>query len=366
MAVDPQAAARQIRHAAVIALAACLALGQVGAQAQKAQLLEFAVTRAYPAGRAFTYAVITGMAGNYAYDALPNALKPADKKAPAPAPTPSLPDLHSMLDKPSCAAPGCLPHAQQLFELDKQWTSRPLTPVIQSPPPPAKCEKGMDGMQALRRAVDFDNGTMAWKRDAAAAETCYYLAALLQIPIAQYNLADMLLGGDDGVPTDQRVGLQWMDEAARNGFVPAQKRLAIGLEARGEAEQAARWYEEAGLSGDAYSQYQMARFRYSGLGGTGRSMMATFRWLDLALGQDFPGSGQSMDDLLAQVREDARDGIPGAMLVLGFAFEVGVPGRIRPDAHQAFEAYRDARRNGSREAEVALKRLCDGSPGACF
>ncbi len=387
---------------ALLALTPMLALHDGRAHAQEAQAgaaaLDFLMARALPQGRAFTFGVITGVAGNWAYAALPNALKPrADTPPPAPAPAPNppgvhttlgpppspptldLPDFKTILEKP-CPPGGCTSLTKTLFDLDqlgKQTTGvvRPVRPTIGPPPPPPECEQGMPGMAALKRAVDFDDGTLSWKRNAAAAEACYYVAARQDIPLAQYDLADMLLTGDDDIPVDLLTGVQWMEAAARNGFVPAQTRLAIAYEtgqegAEADLQEAAYWYAQAGSAGDAYAQYQMARFNYYGMGGMKHDWVAAFYWLDLALKQRFAPSGPTMDDLLGKIENDARADNPGALYVMGIAYQVGVPGRINPDAHNAFLAYRDAQRlgwnNPNYNVADALNYLCQDSPQACY
>jgi hypothetical protein len=273
----------------------------------------------------------------------------------------------------------CISLNKTLFDLDrlgkKAIAEHPSRPAINPPPPPPECEKDLEGTTALKRAIDFDDGTLSWQRNAAAAETCYYSAALQHIPGAQYDLADMLLTGDDDVPTDRDKGLQWLEEAARNDFVPAQTRLAIAYEtgtegASSDLQEAAHRYERAAGLGDAYAQYQMARFSIYGMGGMQPDWIAAFYWLDLALKQGFPASGPTMDSLLAKIKSDARADNPGAHYVLGIAYQVGVPGRISADPHNAYFAYLTAQRLGwSRlryNVEKTLQYQCNIEQQACY
>jgi TPR repeat protein len=385
-------------YLAVAALGLLLLPGPDVARAQSGRILEFFATEALPAGRAFAFAIVSGvpsgMAANWLYDKLQDSSKQT-KPPPDATPGPSSPgsalaappvplkhsdpplDLSALRAVP-CPKDGCLSLHQELLTLNGIGNPPPppvdASPVIAPPPPPAPCTAQMPALAAMQRATAFDKGTLAWPRAAAAAEACYYVAAQHSVPLAQYCLADMLLTGDDGVAADRRAGLGWLEEAADNGVVPAQTRLAIDYETGSEAaplDQSAAgfWYEQAAEAGDAYAQYQIARFYARGLGGLPVDLVTAFYWLDLALKQNLPNSLATMDMLLAQVRADQRAGNPGAMFVLGIAYQFGVPQRIAPDPRSAFLAYRDAAQSGFRSprynAMTALQQLCDAAPWAC-
>ncbi|MGL4967913.1 MAG: tetratricopeptide repeat protein [Inquilinus sp.] len=329
--------------------------------AQQAQFLKFAITKALPLGRSFTFDIIGGIAGNWVYDALPDSFKPSTEGTD---PKPDTP-IDGSIFQNKCLTITCTSLNQNWFKLDQQWASRPK---IEAPAPPADCDQGMDGMTALKRAVAFDSGTRSWPRNAGAAAACYYVAARQQIPIAQYDLSDMLLQGDDGVPADRDLGLGWMEQAAVNGFVPAQTRLAAALEEKGgpsDLEQAARWYEAAARAGDAYAQYQIARFNYYGLANRPKNYYWAFVWLDLSLRHGFTDGAPVMDALLETIRSDAGARVPGALHLMGLAYGMGVPDRISSDLRQAYLYLRDARQLGYQDQQDVLNQLCDGAPQVC-
>ncbi len=98
-----------------------LSTGSAHAQAAKV-VLQFVATRALPAGRAFTFGVITGVGGNLTTEVLHNALKPA------PPPTPQTPvktDLSKLLLN-GCPIEGCKSLTAEAFNLDKLARLRPL------------------------------------------------------------------------------------------------------------------------------------------------------------------------------------------------------------------------------------------------
>jgi hypothetical protein len=92
------------------------------------------------------------------------------------------------------------------------------------------------------------------------------VAAQQNIPIAQFSLADMLLNGDIGVPRDQDRGLEYLEAAARNGFVPARIRLGDAYD-KANPSVAFKWFAAAANAGSTYAQYQLSRFFYYGIVG---------------------------------------------------------------------------------------------------
>ena len=203
-----------------------------------------------------------------------------------------------------------------------------------------------------------------------AAVTCYYVAARQTVPVAQHDLADMLLTGDGGVNVDLATGLAWLEKAAMGDFVPAQTRIALDYEAGTEGapldmDRAAHWYKETAWSDDAYAQYKMARVAWDGLGGLPKDSSLAFEWLGLALYSGFQGSHQTMNRLLDQLREDERLEYKGTFFAFGLAYEWGVPGRIQVDLPKAVARYRRADSMGHAGAARALDRVCRKAPSLC-
>jgi TPR repeat protein len=236
----------------------------------------------------------------------------------------------------------------------------PATEQVPPPPPPPGCEQeGLDGMTAMKRAVVLDDDTGFSKRNEPAARQCYLAAALKNIPIAQYSLADMLLSGDGG-PTDAIRGIQYLEAAALNGLPLAQYRLAQFYETATPADmrRALQWYGEAAVAGSPEAQYELSRFYYQGLGTLTPDRIAAFGWLNVALRNGYPPATETMHTLLDNLDADARAYRPDALFAMGIAWEYGVPGFIIADPRRALNIYLNAQRQGWPEADGALRHLC--------
>jgi TPR repeat protein len=317
---------------------------------------------------------------NLTGDAFKNAFRPPDQRQPSPPSAkpqpesfaPSLPDAGRLTSafpgiNPSsgCLLAGCKPiDFSKLANLSSPALTPP-SPTI-GPPPVPTCEgSSLDGLEALRRAAILDSGTSFAPRNAAAARACYYVAAQQNIPVAQFSLADMRLNGDVGVPRDPDRGLEYLEAAARNGFVPAQIRLGDAYD-RGEGtppnpSAAFKWFAVAANAGSTYAQYQLSRFFYGR-----KDYVGAFVWLNAALIGRYQPALATMQELLDLVYADARAGIAGAQFIVGAASEFGVPGVVSPDPRLAFLAYRDAQRGNWSAASSALQRVCFNFPAACF
>jgi hypothetical protein len=385
-----------------------LSLSATAAEAQAVvRALTYATTKALPAGRGYAIAAIAGAAsmaaggvvGGTAYDTLnnltgnvlKNAFKPqAPDQRPLPLPPsppgakpqpesslpPSLPDAGRLTSafpdvNPSsgCLLAGCKPIDLSNLPVFSPPAPTPLSPTIGPPPMPICDGSSLDGLEALRRGANLDSGSGFARRNAAAARTCYYVAAQQNIPIAQFNLADMLLNGDVGVPRNEDRGFEYMEAAARNGFLPAQIRLGDAYD-KGEGtppnpSAAFDWFAAAANAGSTYAQYQLSRFFYYGIAGR-KDYVGAFVWLNAALIGGYQPAFATMQELLDIVYADARTGIAGAQFIAGAASEFGVPGLIKPDPRLAFLAYRDAQRGNWSAAPSAVQRVCFNFPAACF
>jgi hypothetical protein len=352
--------------------------------------LTYTAARALPAGRGFTVEAAKmaagGVIGGISYDWFKNAFTPQvpdphtgggpPSFGTKPQPDPVPPDPHNSVVPitGSNSLGGCLLAGCKSIDFDKlvdSMLSKPVdAPLTINPPPAPTCEDNrLDGLEALRRGANLNSGTSFATRNPAAARTCYYVAAQQNVPIAQFNLADMLLTGDAGVAPDQTRGFEYMEAAARNGFLPAQIRLADAYD-RGEGTRPDRgavfnWFAAAANAGSSYAQFQLSRFYYYGLAGP-RDYVGAFIWLNVALMGGYQPASATMKDLLAIVDADARSGIAGAEFTMGTAFESGVPGFISPDPRSAFLAYRAAARGNWLAAPAALQRVCSNAPAACF
>jgi TPR repeat protein len=362
-----------------------LACSSIAAGAQVApavRALTYATARGLPIGRAFTIGAIkvaaAGIVGGASYDVLnnltgdvlKNAFKPPDPrdKAASESPSPN-PATAPGADPPSlCPLGGCKPI--DFSKLPDFTTLRPQGLPTIAPPPAPTCENvSLDGLEALRRGANLDSDSSFAKRNPAGARSCYYIAAQQNVPIAQYNLADMLLTGDIEVAPDPVRGFQYMEAAARNGFLPAQLRLADAYD-RGEGmppdrSAAYRWYMTAANAGSSYAQYQLSRYYYYGIASPTDNVGA-FIWLNTALMGGYQPALPTMNDLLVIIDGDAHAGIAGAQFTMGAAYEWGVPGLIQPDPRSAFFAYLAAQRGNWPGASIALQRVCSNVPAACL
>lgn len=368
-----------------------------GAQAQGAVGKIFALgVEALPLGRTFTFRLVTGgvaaaaggVVGNTSYDALNNltndALRNAFKPAKLPDPLPPAGQTPkgcaiascASIDFPKLVNPRAFVIPEPQLDGGGGAAALPvapparLAPAIQPPPPPPRCDDaGLDGLVAFQRAVNLDRDSSFAKRDAAAAQICYYVAAQQNIPVAQYDLADMLLRGDDGVRPDQARAMQYLEASAENGFMPAQIRLAVaydtGVGIAQNFSEAFRWYRQAAAARSGYAQYQLSRFYYYGLVDGKKSHNDAFLWLNQALKGGYDPAMAAMNNLLAKVEADAREGIAGAQFTIGMAYEDGVPGFYARDLRKAFLAYREAAEKDWLAAREALQKLCSDHPAYC-
>jgi len=375
----------------ILSAALMLAGAAVETQAQ-AQVAQFVITRALPAGRAFSFAIVSGVAGNAAYDTLKEAMKPAPAPSPPPAvpPAPAPPSAGgvgglagppnaappliappSSLDRPALGfdnpcrfASRCSNVERLLSDLEK--LAPPSAPGVAAPPaaaPRLDClDDRIDGSTALQRAVNLDQGTPP-PRNAPAARQCYAVAARHGLPIAQFSLADMLMRGDDGVPQDRPSALGHLRSAAAAGFIPAQLRLAEAYEyAEGtptDLVAAEGWYRRAAEVGSASAQYRLSSLHYHGRGGVARDWPQALFWLQLSLRQGYGPARSTMPSLLDSLGRAAEAGNPEALNTMGIVYEYGVAGLVAPDTRRAVRDYRAAGNLGG------VRRLCSRDPAVC-
>ena len=109
----------------------------------------------------------------------------------------------------------------------------------------------------------------------------------------QYQLANYLYMGDENKEPNEEQGFRWMEAAAENGFVKAQKVLGLlytnGQHAPWPAQdlgQAVYWYERAARAGDAEAMYWMYRCYDQGVGVPHDAGAARY-WLQQAVNHGF-------------------------------------------------------------------------------
>jgi hypothetical protein len=157
---------------------------------------------------------------------VPNPLLPS---FPAPGQThvPNVNDSDLIHRANKCIIANCKSWEQFIDDLEKRT---PPEPPFVPPSPSLRCAPDFNAVDALRRATLLDDGTSHTPRNAKWAAECYSITALKRSPVAEFDLADMLLEGDDGVPRDAEAGMKWMEAAAVDGFPDAQVHVALGYE----------------------------------------------------------------------------------------------------------------------------------------
>jgi len=141
----------------------------------------------------------------------------------------------------------------------------------------------------------------------AAALTRFRQAAARGDPLAQFNLAVMLLAGEGG-PAGPSEGLIWLRRAAERGLPRAQHAMAA-LHERGEhvprsQEAATGWYRKAAEQGWRDSQVELATQHFLGRGAV-RDEREAAHWYEQAAAQGHPGACY----LIASFYEHGR-GVP--------------------------------------------------------
>jgi TPR repeat protein len=171
----------------------------------------------------------------------------------------------------------------------------------------------------------------------------FFTLAKEENPQAQFNVALMYEKGR-GVRQDTAEAMRWYEKAAQNGYAPAAYNLAVLLEHTGDAhakEKARYWYEKAVEGGVKEAYNNLARLFFEGKG--------------------VPQDIKRAETLL---KEGAQKGSAEAMYNLGFLYLEGARG-VEQDKLKAYEYLLKARKNGIKQAEPLLEKLCKESPWAC-
>lgn len=101
---------------------------------------------------------------------------------------------------------------------------------------------------------------------------------------AQWNLAVMLISGSVGVKKDLKQAFVLCQNAANQGFVPAQATLGILYSKMKKPEKAAKWWLLAAERGDPEAQFNLAVAYVKG-NGVERDMNVAVTWFERAAGQ---------------------------------------------------------------------------------
>ena len=273
----------------------------------------------------------------------------------------SAPPLKALPVEATAARPPSVDQLLRDFRLPSQAT-RPAAPSGSQP------QIELHPVEAFRRgyAAEFGSGR---SRNPVEAEQFYRQAARQGHVFAQYSLAQLYHFGDTGVSRNDTESLRWLRAAAERGLPAAQTQLAyaydVGEGVPPDARAAAFWYSHAAQQGDPYAQYAMAQIYYFG-GVVPPNRLLEFDWLNLAVDQGHPPALAAMHWMLDAEYDEARRGNPGAQYFFGRAYEIGVRALLPQDYVAAASWYDIAARNGNRNAQLALNRLCDTGSIRCW
>ena len=150
--------------------------------------------------------------------------------------------------------------------------------------------------QATEPAVDPD-AARGWAAYTAAdygtALAHYRKAAAREQPLAQYNLAVMLVQGL-GTEARPQEGIGWLRKAAEHGLPQAQHSLAEfherGAHVAKSAAEAVHWYRKAAEQGLADAQVGLATQYFVGRGALPQDYAEATRWYERAAEQGHGGA----------------------------------------------------------------------------
>jgi TPR repeat protein len=203
------------------------------------------------------------------------------------------------------------------------------------------CSDVMAGSSAARLEADSDPfGTYAFGNSVTLSE----LVRLAEDgnAISQYVLGNEYMYAEDRSFRDLDLAILWFDKSANQGYLRAQKDLAMiytpKFGEKPEAEKSFYWSLKAAEQGDAYSQLQVSNAYIFGEG----------------VGQDFSES-------LFWLRTSALNGEDEAQRILGvryFEGNVEFKGNVvRQDRHEALYWLEKSAAQGNYDAEVEVVRI---------
>ncbi len=157
------------------------------------------------------------------------------------------------------------------------------------------------------------------------ARTSYRRAARRGEPIAEFNLASMLMNGEGG-GTNAHEALYWLRLSADAGVPPAQYALGLLYDSGKGVERsqviAAHWYRRAAEQGEADAELALATLYFVGRNGIAQDYAEAAKWYELA----------------------ARAGLEPAQYIIASCYEHG--DGVEQDTERAVYWYLEAARNG--------------------
>jgi TPR repeat protein len=127
---------------------------------------------------------------------------------------------------------------------------------------------------------------------------------------AQWNAAVMLAHGQDGIARDEQQAFVWCQQAAEQGFAPAQATLGLmysaGQGTEKDLDKAMELLEQAALQGDVEAQYNLAVLQEQELEGD-QNLQQALAWFAKAAEQGLPAAQDRLGRMFAMGQMCERD-----------------------------------------------------------
>jgi TPR repeat protein len=131
--------------------------------------------------------------------------------------------------------------------------------------------------------------------------------------IAQFNLG-VAYHVDKGVPRDEEEALKWMQNAAAQGYAPAQSKLGLhylgiayneGKTVPPDDGEGVKWMRQAAAQGAAMAQYALGG-AYERGDGVPRDYLEAYMWVSLAAAQGYAHARESLDRIETRLTPEQR------------------------------------------------------------
>jgi TPR repeat protein/c-di-GMP-related signal transduction protein len=143
-----------------------------------------------------------------------------------------------------------------------------------------------------------------------AAHAALFEAAQQGHANAQWNAAVMLAHGQDGIARDEQQAFVWCQQAADQGFAPAQATLGLmysaGQGTDKNLDKALELLEQAALQGDVEAQYNLAVLQEQELEGE-QNLQQALAWFAKAAEQGLPAAQDRLGRMFAMGQMCERD-----------------------------------------------------------
>ncbi|ACE06111.1 hypothetical protein Aasi_0727 [Candidatus Amoebophilus asiaticus 5a2] len=191
---------------------------------------------------------------------------------------------------------------------------------------------------------------------------------------AAYNYGDILFQHSTKVPVDRSQAPKYIEQAARNGVLPAQTLLAklyfFGWEVDIDDRKALFYFLQAAEAGDVIAQYYCGRC-YSEGRGTAIDSVQALKWYEASATQGDLDAKLSVAGLLMRgektqkkdffralhmLEELAKVNHGNSVYLLGIVYFYG-QGPIQPNQEKAIPLFLHAAENGTLEAQLLIAKL---------